>query len=104
MDNQLSITDFVTDFLTDCYVIKASYRVNDKVGNESQLPIHDSSISNFYRVIVTKLFQYSNGINTLLQTSSFKGGEIMVIDFISVKIVHHPRNYAVLEIVMLLLF
>ena len=38
------ITNFITHFITDFWYIEVSYKVNDKVGNESQLPIHDSSI------------------------------------------------------------
>ena len=39
------ITDFNTDYVIDFYFTKVSCKVNNKVGNESQLPIHDSSIN-----------------------------------------------------------
>ena len=33
------------DFITDFYYIKVSYKVHVKIGNESQLSIHETSIS-----------------------------------------------------------
>ena len=44
--------DFITDFITDFHLIKASYKVNNKVHNENRLTIHDSSRSLFDGLII----------------------------------------------------
>ena len=47
------ITDFIVEFITDFYLVKVSNKVHNKVCNESQLPIYDSSISSLFLVELT---------------------------------------------------
>ena len=47
---QTLITNFIMDFVTVFYLVKVSFKVHNKVCNESQLSIHDSSIKVSYKL------------------------------------------------------